>query len=335
MLGYTLTVKQPREDELQHWGVLGMKWGIRRYQNYDGSLTDAGRKHYGIHARRIEKKFAKAQKLRDEAAEKRYGAAKAHYKSNKAAKGGWFRKPNPEKASRLNDRYLNNERAAARLERRAARLEKRARKMVDNANWYFDEVRAKDVDAKTLAIGRKRALNILDDFTDEFKKKHPSSNENLQQQKQHQEDTKIANDLRDSGFTNRYPLFPNTFSKNVSIGGHDVEVSFDVNSDESEHTSDVVKNIEKSISRYNDKDVRNQLASALVSRKAMGFDGVSVKEAAKDMVPRELDIDPRGNVCNVWYEGNPEMTDGHIIEAEYQYDPKTKKQKLYYISLQG
>lgn len=34
------------EAELAHWGIKGMKWGIRRYQYKDGSLTPAGRKRY-------------------------------------------------------------------------------------------------------------------------------------------------------------------------------------------------------------------------------------------------------------------------------------------------
>lgn len=33
--------------ELYHYGVKGQKWGIRRFQNEDGSLTDEGYRHYG------------------------------------------------------------------------------------------------------------------------------------------------------------------------------------------------------------------------------------------------------------------------------------------------
>ena len=34
------------ENMFAHYGIRGMKWGVRRYQNKDGSLTPAGRKRY-------------------------------------------------------------------------------------------------------------------------------------------------------------------------------------------------------------------------------------------------------------------------------------------------
>ncbi len=37
----------PYSDELYHHGIKGQKWGIRRYQNEDGTLTDAGKRRYG------------------------------------------------------------------------------------------------------------------------------------------------------------------------------------------------------------------------------------------------------------------------------------------------
>ena len=53
-MSVTLTMSDFNEHSfLAHHGILGMKWGIRRYQNKDGSLTSEGRVRYGIGKRAL------------------------------------------------------------------------------------------------------------------------------------------------------------------------------------------------------------------------------------------------------------------------------------------
>lgn len=72
--------------ELYHWGIKGMRWGVRRYQNKDGSLTVAGRKHYSAENEKL-KAREKAIKGREKAAARqaKLDAKKAELDAREAA----------------------------------------------------------------------------------------------------------------------------------------------------------------------------------------------------------------------------------------------------------
>lgn len=58
------------EVYLAHHGILGQKWGIRRYQNYDGSYTRAGVKRYNASKATYDQKRSELRSLKNSGASK-------------------------------------------------------------------------------------------------------------------------------------------------------------------------------------------------------------------------------------------------------------------------
>ena len=68
------------EDELKHYGIKGMKWGVRRFQNSDGSLTSEGRKRYGSgDLKEAQKKVDKGKAMVDGVKKTRVKAAEKQH----------------------------------------------------------------------------------------------------------------------------------------------------------------------------------------------------------------------------------------------------------------
>lgn len=136
-------------NELTHWGVRGMKWGVRRYQNADGSLTAAGKKHAASREEKAKNKAdAKAAKIAKKVAEEkaaRKAAAKAKKAEEEAAKKEY--EENKERALKTGSatevlKYKNDITPSQRID------------ALNRIRWEQD---MKNISDKELATGKSKA----------------------------------------------------------------------------------------------------------------------------------------------------------------------------------
>lgn len=78
-------------NELRHDGVKGMRWGVRRYQNKDGSLTELGKKRYARDAREKEYDKYDASTGQYYKTSKKNGRSDLEVDANRYVKEDWTR----------------------------------------------------------------------------------------------------------------------------------------------------------------------------------------------------------------------------------------------------
>lgn len=141
-----------RHNELYHHGIKGQKWGVRRFQNPDGSLTTKGKKRFS--------KLIELDKQYEEAVNKSRDAADKEYKymrSKGLGKGEDYK-------SEARDLYITDEKFKSIADEKFDAW-KKSKELSEQLIKETSKVANSNYNLLTV-VGRERTNQILKDYKD-------------------------------------------------------------------------------------------------------------------------------------------------------------------------
>lgn len=138
-------------DEIKHHGIKGQKWGVRRYQNEDGSLTAKGKQRYGT-KENFEKQYPEDIKRNVKTAKKTVGTAE---------KAATAKQQSHERAKEERKREIKADREKQIREEAYKMSDKELRDVVNRLNMeerYTQVMRDREV----IEVGKSKTEKFMD-----------------------------------------------------------------------------------------------------------------------------------------------------------------------------
>lgn len=163
-------------NELYHYGVLGMRWGVRRYQKRDGTLTNAGKRKYNKELKKLEteekiiKNKQRTQAKLDKLEAKRKSVEELKKSSEKSSSKA-HAKPKENSAKTLSDAELRERVNRLQLEKQYKDL---SPKEISLGKAFAKTVAKEVVTPVAIDLGKQALKAVL---VDEFNKYEPFAKE--------------------------------------------------------------------------------------------------------------------------------------------------------------